>query len=394
MRLNIYKPTLLIVLLFHAVCINLPYINGYGMIQYLFLLITGIFLLFRYRTFKRNPFHSVNIWMLFYIGMVIVSSYINRNAVTERQVLLVAIIFAVKIVEIFFLFEFFAIKGKFKELISTLFYLTLFYCVLSDITLLVFPNLHVQKGMYYLIGNKFELSYLHLQLLVLFLQRQKNKGVTSKAVGNNVLFITLGVLSLFICSKIDCSTGIIGVVLLFVFYFLNFEKKEQFKKPFTFFAILFIAASVLLLFSSIVTWEPIRYLIVDVLHKDITLTGRLNIYSKLHLVFNNHILLGYGLGSSYEVSMKLISGPNTQNGILEVILEQGVLSLGLLLIVVYKVFKFNSKNANFTYLILILYIYALFASIEITLNLSFITWLALLLVAKYTPLQKKERLEG
>ena len=385
MKLKIYKPVIFLILLFHVIFINFPYIDGYGVIQYLLLVVVGVFLLTRFKVFKRNPFKKINSCMFLYLALVLLSGYMNRGLNIERQVLMTAILFSVKVVEVFFMFELFAINGKQKQLISTLFILTAFYCVISDIVLLVKPTLHIQEGMYYLIGNKFELSYLHLQMIVLYLQMKKNMriGIISRKISENIAFISLSILSLFICLQIDCSTGVMGIVLLIIFYYLNIDKKKIFGKPIIFLVVLLISCGVLLLFSNIITFEPVRYLVEDVLHKDITLTGRMQIYSSLDTIFNGHLLFGYGLGSSFEVVMHIIGAPNTQNGLLEIILEQGIFSLALLMILIYKVFKYESKSIESNYLVLMIYLYAVFASIEITLSLSFITWLALFLVSKY-----------
>ncbi len=402
MKLKIYKPVIFLILLFHVIFINFPYIDGYGVIQYLLLLVVGVFLLTRFKVFKRNPFKKINSCMFLYLALVLLSGYMNRGLNIERQVLMTAILFSVKVVEVFFMFELFAINGKQKQLISTLFILTAFYCVISDIVLLVKPTLHIQEGMYYLIGNKFELSYLHLQMIVLYLQMKKNMriGIISRKISENIAFISLSILSLFICLQIDCSTGVMGIVLLIIFYYLNIDKKKIFGKPIIFLVVLLISCGVLLLFSNIITFEPVRYLVEDVLHKDITLTGRMQIYSSLDTIFNGHLLFGYGLGSSFEVVMHIIGAPNTQNGLLEIILEQGIFSLALLMILIYKVFKYESKSIESNYLVLMIYLYAVFASIEITLSLSFITWLALFLVSKYQKGEyvristKKEGLDG
>lgn len=402
MKLKIYKPVIFLILLFHVIFINFPYIDGYGVIQYLLLVVVGVFLLTRFKVFKRNPFKKINSCMFLYLALVLLSGYMNRGLNIERQVLMTAILFSVKVVEVFFMFELFAINGKQKQLISTLFILTAFYCVISDIVLLVKPTLHIQEGMYYLIGNKFELSYLHLQMIVLYLQMKKNMriGIISRKISENIAFISLSILSLFICLQIDCSTGVMGIVLLIIFYYLNIDKKKIFGKPIIFLVVLLISCGVLLLFSNIITFEPVRYLVEDVLHKDITLTGRMQIYSSLDTIFNGHLLFGYGLGSSFEVVMHIIGAPNTQNGLLEIILEQGIFSLALLMILIYKVFKYESKSIESNYLVLMIYLYAVFASIEITLSLSFITWLALFLVSKYQKGEyvristKKEGLDG
>ena len=86
------------------------------------------------------------------------------------------------------------------------------------------------------------------------------------------------------------------------------------------------------------------------------------------------------MGSSFEVMMKMIGAPNTQNGVLEIILQQGILSLIGLLILTWTVFKYISKKEDTNYALMMIYIYILFAAIEITLDVSFLLWLGLALV--------------
>lgn len=379
MKIKIYKPTVFLILLFHASFINLPYINGYGMYKYMILVIVGAFLLLQFQTFRKHEYKTINRWLLLYLAMVLISSYINRNSIQERKVFLVAIIFVLTILEIYYLFEYFIILNRTQELIDTLFYLLLFYCILTDIVMIIFPNLYIEKGMYYLTGNKFEVSYLHLQLLVMYLQKEKCNRKLWKFGKSDFIFLVLIAVSFFACINVQCTTGTIGVLLLIVFYYYMSEKEKTLKKPMVFLTILFISVSVLMLFSGIVQLEPVRYLVEDVFHRDITLTGRLNIYESINKVFSGHVLFGYGMGSSFEIVMKMIGAPNTQNGILEIILQQGIISLILLIVLVWKIFHYISKKQGVNYALIILYIYSIFASVEITLDISFLAWLVLAL---------------
>lgn len=380
MNIKIYKPVIFLILLFHASFINLPYVNGYGLYKYTLLLIVGGFLLIQYRIFKIHEYKKINKWLFLYLSMVLVSSYINKNSVQERKVFLVAIIFVVTVLEIYYLFEYFIILNRTQELINALFYLLFFYCLLTDLVMLLFPTLYIEKGNYYLIGNKFEVSYLHIQLLIIYLQRKKCTRRRMKVGKSDLIFWIMVAISFWATINVQCTTGMVGVILLIFFYYCMAQKEKTFKNPAVFLLILLISVSVLMLFSGIVQFEPIRYLVEDVFHRDITLTGRLIIYEQISKVFSGHLLFGYGMGSSFEIVMKMISAPNTQNGVLEIILQQGVISFILWGIVVWKVFQYIYRKREINYALIMLYIYIIFASIEITLDISFLIWLALALV--------------
>lgn len=382
MSLRIYKSILCFILFFHVAFINLYYINGYRFLQYILMLVVGAFLLSHLKIFRYSKLKKINKIIFLYIIMVLVSSFLNRNLEIERQVFYVAIVFSVVVIEAFFLLQYFIIKRQTKELINILFYLLLFYCLLTDIIIILFPKLHIINDMYYFTGNKFEVSYLHIQLLIIYLQREKRKLNFLKFNKKDFIFTVLVILSFTICFIVKCTTGMIGVFLLIYFYYyFSYFKAQKLKKPEIFIGILFISSTILLLFSNIIEIGPIRYLVEDVFHKDITLTGRLNIYQKIDSLFSKfHIIFGYGMGSSFEVAMKMIGAPNTQNGVLEIILQQGIISLSLLIILIWQVLKYSCQNKSINYALIMLYIYILFTSVEITLDISFLIWLALLLV--------------
>ena len=382
MLIKIRKSIFCFILFFHAAFINLYYINSYRYCKYIFLLLTGGFLLYHFKIFKYSEFKKINRTLFLYITMVLISSFLNRNLQIERQVFYVSIVFSVVIIEIFFLFEYFIIKRKTKELINTLFYLLLFYCLLTDIIIISFPTLHITNNMYYFIGNKFGVSYLHIQLLVVYLQKEKRKLEFFKFRKKNFIFIALVVFSFTICFIVKCTTGMISIFLLIYFYYyFLYSRNQKLKKPGVFIGILFVSSSILMLFSNIVEIDLIRYIIENILHKHLTLTGRLNIYQEINTIFSRfHIIFGYGMGSSFEVVMKMIGAPNTQNGILEIVLQQGMISLVLLIILIWQVLKYACQSKNINYALIVLYIYIIFTSIEITLDISFFIWLALVLV--------------
>ena len=378
MKFKLYIPSIFLVLLFHASFITLPYLNNYYNLKYIILLIVGIYLIFRYNTLKRCKFQKINVALMMYLIMVVISSYTNRFNVLSRNVFLSSIVFVVVILEVFLLFEYFYIKGRTKTLIKTLFYLILIYIIITDVIMIIFPTLHVQKGMYYFIGNKFNVSYLHLQLIVLYLQ--KHSYERKMRISEKATFALLCLLTLFICIYVECSTGVVGLFLLLMLFFVEKKYPIFLKKPKIFFITLFISCSTLLLFSGILKVGVVKYFIEQILHEDITLTGRMIIYSKIDSILANHLLLGYGSGSSFDIIMNTIGAPNTQNGVLEVILEQGLISFFLMMLLAYLILKKNNGALKSNYSVIMVYVLVVLSSIEITLDTTYIIWLSILLI--------------
>lgn len=385
---KIYLPSILLILLFHISFISLPYWSGYYTFKYAVIVIIGCFLIFKLKIILNKRFFKINIILLFYVFLVLLSSYINKQYISSRDTFLAAVIFSAIILEIFFLFEYFTIKSKTNKLINILYYLTLFYVAITDMVLIIKPNLYIEKGMYYLIGNKFVVAYLHLQLIALYLQKGKLNNCIVRKNKLNIIFLCI--LTLFISLKIECSTGIVGLLIMILLISSRKINQKILKKPLLVIFILIVATLFLFLFSSILDNKLVSYFIVDVLQEDITLTGRMTIYQKINEVLSDHLWLGYGYGSSFEIMMNFMRAPNTQNGLLECILEQGIGATILFISLIYLVFK-NTKNSkeNIPSVIMI-YIYILLSSVEITLGISFLTWIAIVLVTgKYN----KEKLE-
>lgn len=378
MKIKLYLPSLLVILLFQASFITLPYWNNYYHFKYLVLMVVGVFLALNYNVIFNKQYQKVNLVMFIYLFMVLVSSFLNRNNELSRNPFLSALVMAVVIIEIFLLFEYFSLKGQISRLIKNLYYLVLCYLMLTDIIMIVKPTLYIEKGMYYLIGNKFTVSYLHLQWIVLYLQKNNSK-YQHKIKQKLILFLHF-IISFIICLYVECSTGIMGLFIMILFYMIEKRYKNILKNPKTIFLTIFTSSSFLFVFSGILKNKFVCFFIEEILHEDITLTGRTVIYQNLSEVFSNHVLFGYGVGSSFDIIMKMIGAPNTQNGFLECVLEQGIISVALLMMLVYIIFTKIQQTSIRMRTVLVLYVYAILSSIEITIDISFIIWLAIALV--------------
>ena len=86
-------------------------------------------------------------------------------------------------------------------------------------------------------------------------------------------------------------------------------------------------SSLFVVLYEVVLLNPyVQTLITTVLKRSLTLTGKNNIYMQIFLNVLKKSLVygGYGYGSSYEVCVKYLYYADTQNGILEWILQTGI----------------------------------------------------------------------
>ena len=125
-------------------------------------------------------------------------------------------------------------------------------------------------------------------------------------------------------------------------------------------------------YEDILSLPIVKTIIEDFLNRDLTLTTRTRIYSEVPGIIFNEIWLGYGFGSSYQLLTDLIGAPNAQNGILNLILEEGIFVFVIYyLAIIYCLTKIDSKyNGLKIYILVMMFI----SSVEITFNSSLLIY--------------------
>lgn len=206
-------------------------------------------------------------------------------------------------------------------------------CALMDVSVLLgleFDPDRYQNLSLYLFGNKFMVSYLHMQALGFAGQYLCLTGRWPHWSGK-ILLAAFGSAGMAMCAHVQCTTGMIGIAVMTAMLLLPLGGwlRKILSHPQTVLAI-FAAANALLLNGDFL-WElpMVQGLVVDILHEDLTLNGRLNIYAILPKVFEGHWLFGYGYGS--DTITNLIGYGNAQNGILQYVLDGGLIGLGALI---------------------------------------------------------------
>ena len=373
MKLEIKKSTIIAFLLYQSIFINLSYINGYGALKYLGLIIVTIFLIFNIDIFFKKKYLRVNmILIILFITMIILTIY---NMEFYEKSFLTGIFNALNILDIYLFFEYLGYKEKVKQGINIFYKLTLFYVLVNDIVMLLIPKFF-QINHTYLIGNKFEVSYLHIFLLILFYQLNIND--INKSIGKKMKFLFISILAIAVSISVQCNTALIGCVIVIIFTLLGKVLKKILINNNIMIIFLVISDSILLIGSSILSNPIIKYFIVNILGEDITLTGRMRIYNQIFPIINERFWVGYGYENNYSVLYKKIYAPNTQNGVLECIFLYGIISTVLILILMYLSMK-NARNNVIMYpIIIIIYMYILLSSVEITLGITILPFFAII----------------
>ena len=245
------------------------------------------------------------------------------------------------------------------------------------------PDMFLANDSNYLLGNKFQVSYFHILLLAFYMYYVKDKKDKK-----NVVFKTIfAVLAICICLYTECTTALIGALLFLIIYVATKNNHKKIK-PIFIMVLLIVSCSILILFSNIVHLKPIEYIIVNLLHEDITLTGRTYIYDNIFSVIGNKWLLGYGYGNSYDIMFEQLHLPNTQNALLEYWLDSGILGVTLLLVLIYNIFKDYNKNINS--IVIYLYVFSILGCIEVTIDIIYIALLAMLNIGKVNKINNEK----
>ena len=359
-RIKISKLSIIMILTYFLVFVNIAYIPQYNFIKYVSIIIITLYLSTRIRVFLNRRYMLLNIVLLLFCFLVLYNSWITRSLTSSRDSFKSAALFVVSIILTFLVMEYLAYCKKIPEML----------------------NLYYKLTLATVIVNKFKVSYLHIYLIVFFLFKMRK--IMEWRKGHAVILLFYSVLTIGIAVRVNCVTGIVGVLVLLVMYFLFSNKMtgKLIMNPLFYVAILLVCCSFMYVFEIVLSNEIVQDFIVNTLGRSLTLTGRTRIYNKLPELLYKRLWTGYGFGSSYEICMQYGSFPNTQNGIAEWVLQVGLPATVILVVLIYVVIHMLHKSEMSGKAgipgIFVLYVLAFLASVEVTINLAYFFWLAVL----------------
>ena len=312
--------------------------------------------------------------------------YMNRKPIFGEVPLRSTLRLILYLIDLFVLMVVAAEKGKSRDVMRFLYHYLLLLALINDV--LMFTRLmSFTTGRYesYLVGTKFSVAYLHMNLLTVWMMNNKRTIMSYRLSLGKIILAALFVIA--ISFRTDCMTGVLGCVILVVLFILiespNRGRLLRFTTPGM--LLLSMAGSVVFAFvAEIVLSLPfVTYLIKNVFGRDTSLTGRTVVYLRYIQTIPTHWLTGYGYGNAYEVTSTQFYYDNVQNALLQWGLQIGVIATVGLVLLLLKIFgQISWKNTRnmprILLLVALIYTYVILGTIETTLNMAMILWFALI----------------
>lgn len=335
--------------------------------------------------FKKNKFYTLFALVVFCL-LLIVSMFANKDADIGKSPLRYTFRLLLYLVEVFLLMVVIAETGRGQAALRFLFWYLLLIAVVNDV--LMFTQLiRFAVGRYesYLVGTKFSVAYLHMNLLTLWvMSRYQQAGIRN--VSKWLVAVAAAIIVL-VAIRVDCMTGVLGsVMLVILFRMMEGSKRHKllkFTSPWLLLLVLVVSVSLAFAAHSITQIPAVKYVIEEWLHRDTSITGRTNIYQMYVANLSGHWLTGYGYGNGNEVSMSLFGYENVQNGILQWVLQIGIPATIAMVALMMQVFRLANRCAperrvRLMPLVALIYMYIILGTIETTFNMAFFLWFALI----------------
>lgn len=326
---------------------------------------------------RRISFPGVLLFQLLYSAVIVLSGVINRN-ITFGIVYSFFIWIGITNYILLSSVNDFGFIKKIDGMFKLIAIMTLALMVLLPGTVITYSydGTRIVEGFF---GGKNALPLYLLTGLCLNLLVYEREG--GKKLWRRYLYPLICVLLLFASGS---GTGSVVAAVFIILYYSGLYKLLNAKS--------IIIIHTIITFSVVVYRLQERYLypiIVDVLHRDITLTYRTDIWAITVKNFLNNWFLGYGLGNNV-VALNLVLPQwykliinETHNGFLDVALSTGVLGLAafiMILICVLRAYD-RAKDKSFSRILkLFVFVYFVNAISESAFTLSRLTFWSMLFI--------------
>lgn len=297
----------------------------------------------------------------------VISSYTNRSG----GMLHVGIFNLLFILTLFASMKYISNVETTDICINTVFGLLFIYCTLNDLFMFALPEKFMGSG-YYILNNKFYIAYLHIVLLAFYGCRKKI---------NRVFYFVMWIASIIVCSNMGSSTGITGLVVMFILSHIPYGWYEKLKKPVVALASMLVCSVILLIKDSILTLAPVQFIVTTLLNESLDLNSRTYIYAVLGKVLQLKPWFGFGAENNFNACQKFLlisrgeAAPDAQNGLADWLISYG--RIGTILLIVLVTLCFKKANNNNNYMLMIgLYAFFVLSSVEIDYDIIFFFMLA------------------
>lgn len=335
--------------------------------------------------FKKNKFYTLLALAVFCV-LLVISMFANWDTNIGESPLRYTFRLLLYLVEVFLLMIVIAETGRGQAALRFLFWYLLLITVVNDALMFTGIKRFVEdRYESYLVGTKFSVSYLHMNLLTMWVMCRYHKGglkgISRWLVAVAAIFIAL------VAIRVDCMTGVLGSLLLVMLFGMMTGAKRhrllKYTSPWILLTALIISAAFAFVADIITQIPVIEFVVEDVLQRDTSITGRTNIYQMYIANLNGHWLTGYGYGNGNAASVSLFGYENVQNGVLQWVLQVGIPATIGMVVLMMQVFRLANRcpierRERLMPLVALVYMYIILGTIETTFNMAFILWFALI----------------
>lgn len=319
-----------------------------------------------FNSFLTSPLTYIIIWSF----ILLISTYINFSSVTyvfKAFVYILGIVAFYSIISIMY-------KTDDSNIFRIIYVIMSIFFLTNTISVFIFPNGLFDndwRGIMYLFGGKFTTFYLYYTWLALHAIRLKDELYPE-------IFFWL-IFGVVLCLKIEISTGVLCVLITIIL--VVFKKFIWLIKPIVLVFINAFIAIALLFSKGIFNNSFVQFVVVNILHRDLTFTGRIDIYQAFLQIIWKYRWIGAGFNNTIIKDNTERGYFNAQNGLLDVATKTGIIGTVIFLVLIYfawrkasKYFK-NSHNKILAVMVLGFFTCAI---VEISFNYYFFILLFLL----------------
>ena len=237
------------------------------------------------------------------------------------------------------------LKKNTKTFLNAFEFLLYVPVVINFFTIILIPNgLYASDSISFYTTNNWFLGFKNNHIIFIIpaiLVSLINSYYTNNKLSKRT--IILMIISLINLILVKSATGLVGVILITVLLFFGDIRKKT--KPINVNSLMYTNIG---MFFAIVIFrlqELFKFLIVDIFHKDITLTGRIYIWDYVMEFIKNKPILGYGIEDLktryYKTSY--MQSYHAHNQILEVLYKTGFIGFFILVYIFYLSIKQLNK---------------------------------------------------
>ena len=271
------------------------------------------------------------------IAILLISTIINNNNIVY------ALKFYIPFIILFLYLEFLITSNKSRKMFNSICIVTGIFCIINFITVLMNSNIgstDIQDRMYFL-GYDNSMASILIMTAFLFILTSKLKF---KKIKNE--YMTILIIIVLTCFMIRSATAKIGATMLIVFIMLTYKKNILSK--INYYVYLMV---VIIMFLCIVIFRNQAFfkgIVVDVLQRDLTFSGRTQIWDMSMNEIQKNPIFGMGVSKMEERNEK-IGIYHAHSTFLNVALEGGIIYLSVYLLKLIVIGKKLNKTSNLEY---------------------------------------------